>query len=115
MVPEFDKATFQDLQPGETTKEPVKTQFGYHVMRLISREEGPAMTEEQAQQTIEAQIPQALQQQRGEAFQKLLDDERAKAKQEGRLVEPVYPDPTPVPAEQPPAQVPAEMTPTPVQ
>ncbi|HEU5099133.1 MAG TPA: peptidylprolyl isomerase [Roseiflexaceae bacterium] len=108
-VPEFDKAMFQDLQPGETTKEPVKTQFGYHIIKLISRSEGPAMNEEQAKQQIEAQIGQALQQQRGQEFEKLLADEHAKAKQEGRLVEPDYPDPTAVPAppaEQPPAEQP---------
>jgi parvulin-like peptidyl-prolyl isomerase len=97
-VPEFDKAMFEDLQPGETTKTPVKTQFGYHIIRLISRSEGPAMTPEQAQQAITQQIDQQLQQERGQALQKLLADEREKAKTDGRLVEPTYPDPTPEPA-----------------
>jgi len=105
-VPEFDKAMFQDLQPGETTKEPVKTQFGYHIIKLISRSEGPAMSQEQAQQQIESQIGQQLQQQRGQEFEKLLADEHAKAKQEGRLVEPDYPAPTAAPA------APAEQLPT---
>jgi parvulin-like peptidyl-prolyl isomerase len=100
-VPEFDKAMFQDLQPGETTKEPVKTQFGYHIIKLISRSEGPAMTQEQAQQQIESQIAQQVQQQRGQEFEKLLADEHAKAKQDGRLVEPIYPTAVPAPAEQP--------------
>ena len=107
-VPEFDKAMFQDLKPGETTKEPVKTQFGYHIIKLISRSEGPAMTEEQAKQQIESQISQQIQQQRGQEFEKLLADEHAKAKQDGRLVEPDYPDPTAAPAPaQPPAEQPA--------
>jgi parvulin-like peptidyl-prolyl isomerase len=101
-VPEFDKAMFEDLQPGETTKEPVKTQFGYHVIKLIDRSEGPAMTEEEAKQVIEQQIGQQLQQERGMALQQLLADERTKAKAEGRLEEPTYPEPTPLP--QPPAQ-----------
>src|SRR5262249_16234094 len=86
-VPEFDKAMFQDLKPGETTKEPVKTQFGYHIIKLISRSEGPTMTDEQAKQQIESQIPQQLQQMRGQEFEKLLADEHAKAKKDGRLVE----------------------------
>jgi parvulin-like peptidyl-prolyl isomerase len=32
MVREFEKAAFA-LQKGETTKEPVKTQFGYHIIK----------------------------------------------------------------------------------
>ena len=32
MVREFEKAAFA-LQKGETTKEPVKTEFGYHVIK----------------------------------------------------------------------------------
>jgi hypothetical protein len=70
------------------------------------------MTEEQAKEQIEAQIAQQIQQQRGQEFEKLLADEHAKAKQEGRLVEPDYPEPTPVPApaEQPPAE---QLAPTP--
>ena len=114
MVAEFDKAMFKDLKPGETTKEPVKTQFGYHIIRLISRSEGPAMSEEQAKQQIDSQITQQIQQQRGQAFEKLLADEHAKAKQDGRLVEPVYPDPTAAPAQPPAAQPPVEQpAPTP--
>lgn len=33
MVPEFEKAIFDDLSVGEITKEPVKTQFGYHIIK----------------------------------------------------------------------------------
>ncbi|EEP62585.1 peptidyl-prolyl cis-trans isomerase [Brucella abortus str. 2308 A] len=36
MVPEFEKAAFA-LKPGEYTKEPVQTQFGYHVIQLEDR------------------------------------------------------------------------------
>lgn len=32
MVKEFERAAF-DLQKGETTKEPVKTEFGFHVIK----------------------------------------------------------------------------------
>ncbi|MBU1037011.1 protein translocase subunit SecD [Patescibacteria group bacterium] len=34
-VPEFEKAIFEDLQDGEITQEPVKTQFGYHIIKKI--------------------------------------------------------------------------------
>ena len=38
MVPEFDTAVFA-MQVGEITKEPVKTQFGYHLIKLNSKNE----------------------------------------------------------------------------
>lgn len=34
-VAEFENALFDDLQDGQTTSEPIKTQFGYHVIRRI--------------------------------------------------------------------------------
>ena len=34
-VPEFEKAIFQDLKKGEITKEPVQSQFGYHIIKKI--------------------------------------------------------------------------------
>ena len=36
MVPEFDKKVFE-MSPGEITKEPLKTQFGYHLIRLDAK------------------------------------------------------------------------------
>ncbi len=38
MVPEFDTAVF-DMAEGEITREPVKTQFGYHLIKLNSKKE----------------------------------------------------------------------------
>lgn len=38
MVPEFDEAVFS-MNVGEITKTPVKTQFGYHLIKLNSKEE----------------------------------------------------------------------------
>lgn len=34
-VPEFDQALFKDLKDGEITKAPVKTQYGYHIIKRI--------------------------------------------------------------------------------
>lgn len=36
MVPEFDQVVFSDL-PLDTVSEPVKTQFGYHLLKVESR------------------------------------------------------------------------------
>ena len=41
MVPEFEAAAFQ-LQAGEYAKEPVKTQFGWHVIKVEERRETAA-------------------------------------------------------------------------
>lgn len=38
MVPEFDTAVFE-MEEGEISKEPVKTQFGYHLIKLNSKSE----------------------------------------------------------------------------
>lgn len=38
MVPEFDAAVFA-MEIGEITKEPVKTQFGFHLIKLISKKD----------------------------------------------------------------------------
>ena len=38
MVPEFDKAVFE-MEVGEITSEPVKTQFGYHLIKLNEKKE----------------------------------------------------------------------------
>ena len=42
MVPEFDDAVFK-MEVGEVTKEPVKTQFGYHLIKLNSKNEARTM------------------------------------------------------------------------
>ena len=42
MVPEFDKAVFE-MNEGEITSEPVKTQFGYHLIKLVSKSEASVL------------------------------------------------------------------------
>ena len=46
MVPEFDTAVFE-LEEGEITKTPVKTQFGYHLIKLNSKSESSVMPYEE--------------------------------------------------------------------
>lgn len=71
-VPEFSEAMIK-LKPGETTAVPVKSQFGYHVIRVdeIRSAQLPKVDE------VKPQVTQQLQQQR---LQKYQEDLRAKAK-----------------------------------
>jgi peptidyl-prolyl cis-trans isomerase C len=73
-VPEFARA-MTGLKKGETTDAPVRTQFGFHVIRLDDTRETRLPPMEEARQ----QISQQLQQQR---FQKMLSELRGKAKLE---------------------------------
>ncbi len=55
MVPEFDSAVFS-MTVGEITKEPVKTQFGYHLIKLNSKKEGETVPFEQVKERLSAQL-----------------------------------------------------------
>jgi peptidyl-prolyl cis-trans isomerase C len=72
MVPEFGAAVAK-LQKGKFTLEPVKTQFGYHVILLEDSRTNPAPTFEQVK-------PQLAKQVQEENLKKLIDDMMAKAK-----------------------------------
>ena len=73
-VPEFSEAMVK-LNKGEMTQTPVKSQFGYHIIRVddIRQAQLPKFEE------VKPQIVQQLQQQR---LQKYQEDLRAKAKVE---------------------------------
>ncbi|MER2604396.1 MAG: peptidylprolyl isomerase, partial [Siculibacillus sp.] len=55
MVPEFETATAA-LKPGEVTKEPVKSQFGFHVIKLEEKRKQPLPTLDQ----VKDQVRQAV-------------------------------------------------------
>ncbi len=59
VVPEFSEAAFT-LEPGAYTKEPVKTQFGYHVIKLEEKRQRPPAEFEEAKSFLETQIRQAV-------------------------------------------------------
>jgi len=71
-VPEFSQAMIK-LKKGEFTQEPVKTQFGWHIIKLEDTREAqfPALAD------VKPQIKQRLQQQKLAAFS---EDLKAKAK-----------------------------------
>lgn len=54
MVPEFEKALFS-LKPGEVSA-PVKTRFGYHVIKLTDIKEGEHASFEQSEDSIRKQL-----------------------------------------------------------
>ncbi|WMW81048.1 peptidylprolyl isomerase [Undibacterium cyanobacteriorum] len=72
MVKEFSDATAK-LEKGKFTEEPVKSQFGYHVIFLEDSRSKPVPTLEQIK-------PRLVQQVENENVRKLLDDMKAKAK-----------------------------------
>lgn len=68
MVAEFAAAAFA-LKAGETTAEPVKTQFGWHVIRVVARRAAPAPSFEEAYDTLRSKTIQ-------EAVDKVLKEAR---------------------------------------
>ncbi len=54
MVPEFEKAAFS-LKPDEVSN-PVKTQFGYHIIKVIDKKEGAVVDFEQAKNVIKRRL-----------------------------------------------------------
>jgi peptidyl-prolyl cis-trans isomerase C len=98
MVPEFAEAAFA-LQPGEHTKEPVQSQFGWHVIEVLERREGAPSFEETA--------PRLRQEMAREVVMALVADLRADAEIERFNLDgspmPIAPDAGPEAAQEPQA------------
>jgi len=71
MVPEFAEAAFK-LKKGEVTATPVKTQFGYHVIKLEDRRPAKPPTFEEMEEELRAQMEREL-------STKMVDQMREKA------------------------------------
>ena len=69
MVPEFDTAVFE-LAVGEITKTPVKTQFGYHLIKLNSKSESSVMPFEDIAPQLTDMV---LNEKRREAYEKKIN------------------------------------------
>jgi len=54
MVPEFEQAALS-LKPGEVSK-PVKTRFGYHIIKLVDIQKGEPADFEQSKESIQRQL-----------------------------------------------------------
>ncbi len=77
MVPEFDKAVFA-LKVGEVTPEPIKTQFGYHVIYLESKKDASLVSFDD----VKEKIVQALKQQQ---FQQKLTEVAKELKSKAKI------------------------------
>ena len=94
MVPEFGNAVAK-LEKGKFTQEPVKSQYGYHVIILDDTRPNPNTIPPLEQ--IKAGLTQQLQQQN---LKKMLDEMKSKAKIDIVAAAPA-PTPAPVPASAP--------------
>lgn len=73
MVPEFEKAAFE-MKPGEVSK-PVKTQFGYHIIKLVDKKEGRTSSFEEVSSQLVQQLTMMKQ---NEAYVKKCDELKGK-------------------------------------
>lgn len=80
MVPEFADAAFK-MKPGTYSKEPVKTQFGWHVIKVEETKKGEQPTFEEKRNELAAEMTQ-------EAYKKIIADLRANAKIDNTLETP---------------------------
>ena len=86
MVGEFATAAFA-LKPGEITLVPVKTQFGWHIIKLEERRAAPAPTFEESRDELRQKMIQ-------EAYQKLSTAARNQVKVERFNMDGTVPRPT---------------------
>lgn len=82
-VPEFSDAAFA-LKAGQLTNKPVKTQFGYHIIKVEAKTVEKQLTFEEAKEKIQKELPAVKKQ---EIFNKYMDNVRANAKVENKLAE----------------------------
>jgi len=93
MVPEFANAAFA-MDKGEISKEPVRTKFGWHVIKVTDRKPAGSMPFEEAKQQVTSYLEGSK---RREAVRSVIDGLRSDAEVENKL------PPAPKPAAPAPA------------
>ncbi|MDD2433304.1 MAG: peptidyl-prolyl cis-trans isomerase [Clostridia bacterium] len=82
MVPEFEEAAFALKEVGEYTKKPVKTDFGYHIIKLEGRQEEKQFAFEEVKEQL---VDRLLAIEKNEKFQAYEAELLAKAEVERML------------------------------
>ena len=96
MVPEFSKAAF-GMKKGEIS-EPVRSSFGYHVIKVTDRKDGETVTLEKAKPQLTAYLQR---QKKQTEIEKVVREIRAKAEVKVNLPDAPEPAPEPAPAAPP--------------
>ncbi len=96
MVKEFEEAAFK-LQPGQVTKEPVKTVYGFHIIKLEEKIPAKVRTFEEAKVELQVSLPL---QKKQEDFARFTSELKSKVAIEIKLPNPPAPAPGTGPAGQ---------------
>lgn len=101
MLPDFARVAF-DLKPGEVSG-PVKTPFGFHLIKLVERKKGKPLTFEQVKGQLQRRLLDERQSQRFQAWMKDLESGAKVTREEALLPVGKFGPPEPAPAAPAPA------------
>lgn len=83
MIPEFEEVAFS-LKPGEISQQPLKTRFGYHIIKVTERKEGSLLPLENVKDKINGKLVSEKQRR---LFESLIEKLTKEAKIEKKIDE----------------------------